>query len=184
LGFSALELLGFYLYLEKFIFMNEKIITKYPFFAEKIFYTKDIIGWKFEKWQYGCGLRIFFDKKYLDVELSSKNSKTIITKFINDNYDSIKERNISKIITKGFCVKKSSIVFLEKNIELINYKKQNKLYLYTEIDSIIYESSDFLVTIKIEMKDGNLIKFSNYDCKGGIGLFEYLDKNNNNPHVA
>jgi hypothetical protein len=177
LFFDVLFLSILYTYFIKYTFLKDVIIRKYPFFPEKKYKINEIIGWQFTIVSGDNLFLLFFDKKYLSIELSSKESIQIINKFVNDNYDIVKNRNIEKIKINGYQVvlnKKSSIIFYEYNFELINYKKMNRKYLYSDILSIDIKGDILFGSVKIIMKDNKKIKFMNYYCKGGIGLFEYL----------
>jgi hypothetical protein len=168
----------FFMYFLKYTFLDDLIICKYPFFPEKKYKVKDIIGYRFSKTQYEFCLKLYFDKKELDIEISSKKSQNIINDFIQKNYEIIKGHNIGIIKTNGYYVKlkrNTSIIFMENNFELINYKKRNVKYLYSEIISVIFESFGYDVEVKITLDDGTIIKIVNYQCQGGVGLFEYLN---------
>ena len=182
--FATGSLVIFYTYLIRYNFQKEIVSYKYPFFSEKSYKINEIIGWKFTYLKNANTFDVFFENKMLSIDISSKKSREVINNFINDNYDIIKNHNIEKIKTEGYTVKinkKSSIIFYENDLMLVNYK--NKNYPYSDIVGINIDAG-WIGTVNIFMKDGNKIKFNSFHCKGGIGLFEYLNNINTNPNVA
>ncbi|MCL2293652.1 MAG: hypothetical protein FWC36_02135 [Spirochaetes bacterium] len=174
--FSILWLVCFYIFLVKYNFSKYFIRCKYPFLPEREYKINEIIGWNIPS---RTAFIIYFESKKLKIDMSSKKSGYIINSFINENYDIIKERNIEKIKTEGYSVKvnkNSSIVFHENDFTLNNYKKQNTIYLYSDIQSLDWNYNiNFFVAV-IHMKNGNKIKFNTNHSRGGIGLFEFINE--------
>jgi len=185
--FVIINILFLYRCFIKYTFTKDEIILNYPFIPKKIYRIDELIGWNYIQSRYGNTFNLFFDKKSIGLEITTKKSFEIINQFIYENYNNVKNKNIKKIKTKGYIIKinkNCSIIFYESYFELINYKKQNKIYSYSDIISLNIENNILLGSVNIIMKDKMKITFLNYYCKGGIGLFEYLNENKNNPNVA
>ena len=164
------------------------ISVKYLFGIIRKYDIYGIIGYAFF---YSTGesselsFRIYFENKTLYIMLPSNKSKNIALEFFEDNYERIKNENIEKIANNNMEIKinkRKKYIFCKEYFEQIKNTKRN-IYYYSkdiskvEIRKFIYKKLFEKRTLIIQTYSGEKIKLDDHKCKGGIGLFEYLEEN-------
>jgi len=170
----------------KYIFIDDKIIFKYPFFKQRIYYIDDIIGLDFERNQAENWFIIYFENKKIKIENSGRKLRDKIKSFYDTNKNRIIEKNIEKINTTGFVVKISNnrLVFYNNRIEIAG--KKNAVYYYDkDISSAhFFEIEGDTKTLSIKASDNYVMHISSHKCKGGLGLYDFLLDRIKIPNVA
>jgi hypothetical protein len=166
------------------------ISVKYPFGIIKKYDMDDVIGYKFETNNESGGLIfcIYVENKTLYITLSGSKSENIALEFFNNNYEKIKNKNIEKIINGVMEInlnKRKKYIFYKEKFEQIINKKVNVYYYDKDISRIeikrfklkkLFGKNTFETkTLVMQTYDDKKIKLSDHKCKGGIGLFEYLE---------
>jgi hypothetical protein len=155
-----------------YTFSKEEIIVKYPFLKMKKCFTNDIIGYILQESSEGINFRIYTNQIILSIMVNGKNIRNAVTEFMIEYYEKIKSKNIEELENKGIFIYKNKsnqihfyMEYLELikkgNIEKYNYKDLKVKYMYNNI-------------IKFVSKDNKKIVFNIWQCRGRIGLFEYL----------
>jgi hypothetical protein len=162
----------------KYIFLNDKIVIKYPFLKEKEYLIENVIGFESQKIILEENWFIIYlnNKKKIKIDVFGKKFKEWLKIFSEKYYKIIKDRNIKTIKTDGFEVniKKTKYIFFNNRVEVIG--KIKKMYYYDkDFESIGYiEIINRYKRMDLLTKDKYVIKLISYECMGGLGLFEYL----------
>ena len=155
-----------------YTFSKEEIIVKYPFLKMKKCFTKDIIGYILQESSDSTSFRIYTNQTILSIMISGKNIRNAVMEFMNEYYEKIKFKNMEELKNNGILIHKNrwnQIHFYTEYLKLIK-KEDIEKYYYKDLKvKYIYNN-----IIKFVTKDNKKIRFNIWQCRGRIGLFEYL----------
>jgi hypothetical protein len=155
-----------------YIFTEEYICIKIPLFKDKICSINDIIGFALLSTSGNYVFIIYTKEKHFSIRVLGKNIKNEIDKFIEKNYIIVKNKNIDQLENNGINIKinkNKQFYFFIDHVEVV-YKYQKDKYDYKNL-KVKYLGINIINLITINNKK---INFNIYQCKGNIGLFEYL----------
>jgi len=168
LGFTFLLIMIFVHY----IFTNDKICIKIPFFKKSECKINDIIGYNLFAMNSQTVFFIYTKEKYFIIQYTGKKIKNEIKVFIKNNYEKIKNKNIEELNNSGIEVKISKNKYIKcftEYLEIFN-KETKERYNYEEL----IPKHLNIYNINLITKEKKKIYFNLHQCKGKIGFFEYL----------
>jgi len=170
----------FYLSFVKYIFENDKIKVKYPFFYLREYNIHNIIGYTFI---YGGGeadFILFFDNGIkCEIKLRGKKMYKYIEEFINTINENMQNRNINDLKNKNIEFKIGRNKKILFNIEYLKYfirDNENKYYYDNDIKYIVFQNYNRTIFSTIYLNNGKTIKFNDYVIKGQKGILKYLEE--------
>ncbi|GHU86785.1 hypothetical protein FACS189476_00730 [Spirochaetia bacterium] len=158
----------------KYIFKDDRIIVKFPFFKEKTCYLKNVIGFAVRTIKQSSSIIIYSENSEIIIARNGKKLKQEIKEFENNNYMKVKNRNLKELEENGikYAEKKNKIImFYKDKIEI--YKNDTKIKCYDYSKDIINISFDSEI-LALYTSDNQKIGINIYKCKGRIGLFDYI----------
>jgi hypothetical protein len=156
----------------KYIFNEEKIIISIPLFKENVCFIDDIIGYTLLRSSGNDVFTIYTKNKSASIRVEGKKIRQEVYNFINNTYEKIKSKNMEELKNDGTIVKinKNRILhFFIDYLEIIKNGIEEK-HFYKNLIVKCLE----LNIIKLVSKENVKINFTIYQCKGNIGLFDYL----------
>lgn len=157
-----------------YMFSEEKISVKIPFFKTKECNLNEIIGFNLFAMNSNTVFFVYTAEKHLAIRYDGKKIKNEIKNFIEKYYEIIKEKNISELRKNGVIVKISKnkyYCFFENHLKINNKGNEEIIYYKNLVANYLGLNNIYLST-----SDKRKIEFNLHQCRGNIGLFEHLLK--------
>jgi hypothetical protein len=170
----------FYFSSVKYIFNDNKIIIKYPYFYSKEYNINNIIGYAYTVSSGEIELTLFMNNdNKVKIKTVGKMIKEYINNFINNMNGKIQNNNIDELKNKGIeynFSKNRKLLFTVDYIEILEKNIQERYYYKNDMKNILLYNYNGGIYIKIFLNNKKTLNFNDYGLKGKIGLIKYLEE--------
>ena len=164
----------------KYIFLNNKIIIKYPLLYTKEILIENIIGYVFLFSGLEIELILFMNNnEKIKIKVEGRKMKKYINDFINKISYEIENKNISELIKNGIEFKygrNRKLFFSNEYVEIAENNIKNKYYYKEDFQDIFFNYFNGNIIMRLKLKNKKILSFNNYMLKGMIGIFKYLEE--------
>jgi len=170
----------FYLSFVKYIFENNKIKIKYPFFYLREYNIDNVTGFTFIYGGSEADFILFFNNSIkCEIKMRGKIMYKYIEYFINTINEDIQNKNINDLKNKDIEFKIGRNKKILFNIDYIKYSIKNNEYIYyynNDIKKVLFQNYKGTIFSTIHLNNGKTIKFNDYVIKGQRGILRYLEE--------